>query len=59
MSGPPWTRAPGALRGPPHPREPTAVGCKIHGQAAAFSFKSPWEILYSHAGPPTYKNSCS
>jgi hypothetical protein len=36
-----------------------AVGSKIHGPAAALSFKSPWEILNSHAGPPTYMFSCS
>jgi hypothetical protein len=38
---PPWTREPSSRRGPPRTRAPAAVGSKIHGAAAAFSFKSP------------------
>jgi hypothetical protein len=39
--GSPWTRAPGARRGPPHTRASAAVGSEIHGAAMTFSLKSP------------------
>jgi hypothetical protein len=56
-AGPPWTRAPGARCGPRRTHASSAVGSEIHGAAAALFFKSPWEILNSHAGPPTYRFS--
>jgi hypothetical protein len=49
--GPPWTRAPGARRGPPRPRESVAVGSEIHGAGLAVLIKSPWKFLNSKAGP--------
>jgi hypothetical protein len=39
--GPPWTRAPGARRGPRRAHASSAVGSEIHGAAAALFLKSP------------------
>jgi hypothetical protein len=39
--GPPWTRAPGARRGPRCTRAPVTVGSEIHGAELAILFKSP------------------
>jgi hypothetical protein len=38
--GPPWTRAPGARRGPRRTLAPVAVGSEIHGAGLAVLFKS-------------------